>query len=94
MKKNDEQAWKTIASKLRSYEEPAPAEGWSRLAKELQADEPAPVRRLWGVRPAVRWAVAAVLLGCEMSIQEMAERGLPVHPNTIRARDWLLRTKG
>lgn len=27
---------------------------------------------------------AAVLLGCEMSIQEMAERGLPVHPNTVR----------
>ena len=37
---------------------------------------------------------AAVLLGCEMSIQEMAERELPVHPNTLRARDWLLRTKG
>ena len=37
---------------------------------------------------------AAVLLGCEMSIQEMAERKLPVHPNTLRARDWLLRTKG
>lgn len=68
MKKNDEQAWKTIASKLRSYEEPAPAEGWSRLAKELQADEPAPVRRLWGVRPAVRWAVAAVLLGIAVTI--------------------------
>ena len=32
---------------------------------------------------------AAVLLGCEMSIQEMAERGLPVHPNTVKARDWL-----
>lgn len=68
MKKNDEQAWKTIGSKLRSYEEPAPAEGWSRLAKELQADEPAPVRRLWGVRPAVRWAVAAVLLGIAVTI--------------------------
>ena len=32
---------------------------------------------------------AAVLTGCEMSIQEMAERGLPVHRNTVEARDWL-----
>ena len=31
---------------------------------------------------------AAVCLGCEMSIQEMKERGLPVHPNTVKARDW------
>ena len=31
----------------------------------------------------------AVLLGNEMSIQEMEERGLPVHPNTVRSRDWL-----
>ena len=31
---------------------------------------------------------AAVCLGCEMSIQEMEERGQPVHPNTVRARDW------
>ena len=31
----------------------------------------------------------AVLAGCEMSIQEMKDRGLPVHPNTVRARDWL-----
>ena len=37
---------------------------------------------------------AAVLAGCEMSIAEMAERGLPVHPNTIRARDWLKHQKG
>ena len=38
---------------------------------------------------------AAVCLGCEMSIQEMKERGLPVHPNTVRARDWLRsETKG
>lgn len=38
---------------------------------------------------------AAVLLGAEMSIQEMAERGLPVHPNTVKARDWLRsKTKG
>ena len=32
---------------------------------------------------------AAVCLGCEMSIQEMEERGLPVHPNTVKARDWI-----
>ena len=31
----------------------------------------------------------AVLAGCEMSIQEMADRGLPVHTNTLQARDWL-----
>ena len=31
----------------------------------------------------------AVLLGCEMSIQEMKDRGLPVHGNTLQARDWL-----
>ena len=31
----------------------------------------------------------AVLAGCEMSIQEMADRGLPVHSNTLQARDWL-----
>ncbi|WP_191400035.1 nicotinate (nicotinamide) nucleotide adenylyltransferase [Flavonifractor sp. An306] len=31
----------------------------------------------------------AVLAGCEMSIQEMKDRGLPVHTNTVRARDWL-----
>lgn len=36
----------------------------------------------------------AVLLGCEMSIQEMAERGLPVHRNTLLARDWLRNQKG
>lgn len=32
---------------------------------------------------------AAVLLGCEMSIADMEERGYVVHQNTIRARDWL-----
>ena len=32
---------------------------------------------------------SAVLAGCEMSIEEMRERRLPVHPNTVRARDWL-----
>lgn len=33
---------------------------------------------------------AAVLLGFEMSIREMHERGLPVHHNTVEARDWML----
>lgn len=37
---------------------------------------------------------AAVCLGCEMSIQEMKERGLPVHPNTVKARDWLRKSNG
>lgn len=31
----------------------------------------------------------AVLLGCEMSIQDMEERSQPVHRNTLEARDWL-----
>lgn len=31
----------------------------------------------------------AVLMGCEMSVQEMADRNLPVHHNTVEARDWL-----
>lgn len=33
---------------------------------------------------------AALLLGFEMSIQEMADRGLQVHHNTLEARDWIL----
>ena len=32
---------------------------------------------------------AAVLLGTEMSVEELAERGVPVHPNTLAARDFL-----
>lgn len=32
----------------------------------------------------------AVLLGFEMSIREMEERGLPLHSGTVEARDWLL----
>lgn len=35
----------------------------------------------------------ALLLGFEMSIREMAERGLPLHPNTVKARDWLLQQR-
>lgn len=33
---------------------------------------------------------AALLLGFEMSIREMEERGLPLHTKTVEARDWLL----
>ena len=33
----------------------------------------------------------AVLAGCEMSIAEMAQRGLPVHYNTVEARDFLIK---
>ncbi len=33
---------------------------------------------------------AALLLGFEMSIQEMADRGRQVHSNTVEARDWIL----
>lgn len=32
---------------------------------------------------------AAVLLGCEMSIADMEERGYVLHRNTLQARDWL-----
>ncbi len=36
---------------------------------------------------------AAVLLGAEMSVEEMEQRGNPIHPNTLAARDWLIREK-
>ena len=32
---------------------------------------------------------AALLMGMEMTIQEMREKGSPIHPNTQAARDWL-----
>lgn len=32
---------------------------------------------------------AAIMLGLEMTIEEMKERELPVHPNTIKALEWL-----
>ncbi|WP_297721010.1 bis(5'-nucleosyl)-tetraphosphatase (symmetrical) YqeK [Intestinimonas sp.] len=32
---------------------------------------------------------AALLLGCELTIQDMEERGVPVHTNTLQARDFL-----
>lgn len=31
----------------------------------------------------------ALLLGCELTIQDMEERGVPVHANTLQARDFL-----
>lgn len=38
---------------------------------------------------------AALLLGLKMSINELGERGVPIHKNTLGARDWLLeRRKG
>lgn len=33
---------------------------------------------------------AALLLGLEMSIEELNERGVPIHNNTRGARDWML----
>jgi hypothetical protein len=32
---------------------------------------------------------AAVALGLEMTVREMDERALPVHPNTLKASEWL-----
>ena len=31
----------------------------------------------------------ALLLGCELTIADMEERGVPVHTNTLQARDFL-----
>ena len=31
----------------------------------------------------------ALLLGCRLTIEDMEERGVPVHTNTLQARDWL-----
>ncbi len=57
------------------------------------ADYIEPKRDFEGVEELRRLAAtdldAAVLLGCEMSIAEMEERGYQVHPNTKGARDWL-----
>lgn len=33
----------------------------------------------------------AMLLGVESTIQEMEQRGVPIHTNTLQARDWLRR---
>ena len=37
---------------------------------------------------------AAVLFGTEMSVEEMTQRGSPIHPNTLAARDYLWETMG
>ena len=36
---------------------------------------------------------AALLMGMNMTIEEMNQRGVPVHKNTLAARDWLLEHK-
>lgn len=57
------------------------------------ADYMEPNRDFEGVEQLRRLAYedldAAVLLGCEMSIADMQERGYVLHRNTIQARDWL-----
>jgi len=57
------------------------------------ADYMEPNRDFEGVEELRRLAYsdldAAVLLGCEMSIEEMKERGNPVHKNTLEASQWL-----
>lgn len=68
--------------------------GMSLLEKILYvADYMEPNRAFDGVEELRRLAYtdldAALLLGCEMSIQEMEERGSPVHENTLQARQWL-----
>ena len=32
---------------------------------------------------------AALLMGCELTIADMEERGMPIHTNTLQARDYL-----
>ena len=36
---------------------------------------------------------AALLMGMDMTIEEMSQRGVPIHKNTLAARDWLLAHK-
>lgn len=59
------------------------------------ADYMEPTRDFEGVEKLRKLAYtdldAAVLLGAEMSVEEMAERGSPIHPNTLAARDFLMR---
>ena len=43
-----------------------------------------------GIAAVALIALVALLLGFEMSVEEMRERGLQVHPNTLSARDWML----
>lgn len=57
------------------------------------ADYMEPTRDFEGVEKLRKLAYtdldAAVLLGAEMSVEEMAQRGNPIHPNTLAARDFL-----
>ena len=59
------------------------------------ADYMEPTRDFEGVEKLRKLAYtdldAAVLLGAEMSVEEMAGRGSPIHPNTLAARDFLMR---
>ena len=57
------------------------------------ADYMEPTRAFEGVEKLRELAYAdldaAVLLGTEMSVEEMQQRGSPIHPNTLAARDFL-----
>ena len=61
------------------------------------ADYIEPTRDFEGVEPLRALAYqdldAALLMGMEMTIEEMNGRGVPIHKNTQAARDWLLRDK-
>ncbi|MCC8123311.1 MAG: nicotinate (nicotinamide) nucleotide adenylyltransferase [Oscillospiraceae bacterium] len=62
------------------------------------ADYMEPNRAFDGVEELRRLAFtdldAAVLRGCEMSVEEMAERGRVIHPKTLQAKAWLAKEKG
>ena len=59
----------------------------------LIADYMEPNRAFEGVEEMRRLAYedidAAILMGCEMSIAEMEEKGYVLHEHTKQARDWL-----
>lgn len=61
------------------------------------ADYIEPTRDFDGVEPLRRLAYedldAALLMGMRMTIEEMEQRGVPVHKNTLAARNWLLSGK-
>ncbi len=61
------------------------------------ADYIEPTRNFDGVEPLRRLAYEdidkALLMGMEMTIEEMKQRGNPIHPNTQGARDWLLQQR-
>lgn len=57
------------------------------------ADYIEPTRDFDGVEPLRRLAYedldGALLMGMDMTIEEMLQRGVPVHKNTLAARNWL-----